>query len=216
MSFSKKPKTIDPIDLDPSIYYYDEVYDDMKADEKPSTSKCDISKSRESKYMKGLIETAERRKTDKEIRKFKKYTRDKTEAESRGELDDTDVYITSSYKSRLDEIRKLEQEQKQRSLDEKDGLMNFAKKARREEPLKVSETEKLVDKDDDSPNQVDDYHKDTDVKESDPTIIKKRPLKTIEDRREFLREALAKRTVGPVFEAALQRYKERKRTYRSR
>lgn len=214
MSFSKKPKTIDPDAVDPSVYYYDEVYDDMKADVKPSTSNSDATIKKESKYIKGLIETAEQRKTDKEIRKFKKYTRDKDEAESKGELDNTDIYITASYKNKLKEIKRLEEDKRKRFRDDKDCLMNFAKKERKVEATNVPESDK-------ADSNIKEYTKSTQAddnakSELDSSKPGRRPLRTIEDRREYLKEILAKRTIGARFEAAVQRYKERKRLYGKR
>lgn len=211
MSYSKKPKTIDPNDVDPSVYYYDEVYDDMKTEENPSTSLCNIKQKGESKYIKGLIETAEQRKTDKEIRKFKKYTRDKIEAESRGDLEYTDVYITPSYKNKLEEIKRLEEVKKRRTDDEKDHLMNFAKKARQEEPLEICDQKISAPPYKECSPPTEQNPQDIINDEEIDSAGIRRPLKTIEDRREFLKEILAKRTVGPLFEAALLRYKERRR-----
>lgn len=226
MSLSRKPKTINPDEVDPSVYYYDEVYDDMKNEEsqseKQSEDKCDKPKG--SKYIQGLIDTADQRKAEKELRKFKKFARDREEAEAEGDLDESDVYITPTYKRKLEEIKKIDEAKRRRIELEKDNVMNFLTKKSDPEPTEshkspetsTKETNPIIE---DEIQTVDDNrsesHRDEpnppaeSVKSDIPDRPRKKVPKTYEERREYLREVLGKRTVGKVFEEAVQRYKIR-------
>lgn len=221
MSFNKKPKTIDPNEVDPSVYYYDEVYDEMKdEDAKVGAQHQSKDTKKVSKYIEGLKQTAEIRKAEKELRKFKRYASDRRRAEADGDISDEDVYITSAYKKKLDEFKKLEEE-KRRQLDlEKDNTMNFLKT----QPKSVIEQVQAPTKSDpsrtsdESPIEIQSSSKDRTDKISDGDSFnegssksskRKRP-RTIDERREYLREILAKRTIGTIFNQAVERYHIRK------
>lgn len=224
MSLTKKPKTINPDEVDPSIYYYDEVYDDMKNE---SDNKDKESNGRNndgpkgSKYIQGLMENANQRKSEKELRKFKKYARDREEAES--DAEETDIYITPTYKKKLEEIQRIDEAKRRRIESERDRAMNFFK--RREDHDKSPKLESKNNSSEAGPSKNKSEKIDADTEICPPAVEEttstdkpvnisqgltnsKRP-KTPNERREYLREILAKRTVGEVFEAALKRYKER-------
>lgn len=185
MSFTKKPKNINPDEVDPSVYYYDEVYDE----EKPKSPKQDVRQG--SKYIQGLKETAELRKTEKEIRKFKRYTRDREDANP-----DEDIYITSAYKKKLKEVSELGDEKIKKRFRE-----NHEKSELPEECTSTSRTQK-------SSNDLT-VTLDRDIETCDQDS--KLP-KTIEERRVYLKQILAKRTIGKVYDEAVQRYIQRKST----
>lgn len=218
MSFNKKPKTINPDEVDPSVYYYDEVYDEMKDEEKPKTKESS-QKSRDggSKYIQGLKETAELRKTEKELRKFRKYARDREEARADGDLSDEDVYITDAYKQKLKEMKKLEEEKLRRLEMEKDNTMNFMKRPRVEKDctensrhiLAKPGTSKETKHDEVKVSTHPDELPDSPTVDSEHKPTKRRP-RTIEERREYLREVLTKRTTGVVLDEAVERYIQRK------
>jgi len=202
---SRKPKSTKPDDIDPSVYCYDEVYDEMKneASLDQDNPKGDSETKQGSRYMRGLIETANERKSDKEIRKFKKYAKDRKEAELQGELEGTEVIITSAYKRKLAEINKIEESKRQRQDSENDRLMNF------EKVYKVKDEETPTGKPDQGENVdgVDEVPELADLKE---ITFKKNQPKSLEDRKQYLRELLAKRTTGEKFNEALKRYRLRK------
>lgn len=235
MSQSMKSKVINPDEVDPSVYYYDEVYDEMKnesnnEDEEANSSRgksARDSTTKGSKYIQGLIESADQRKSEKEIRKFKKYARDRQAAEEKGELDETDVYITSTYKRRFEDIKRIDEEKRQQIASEDDRAMNFTRHNRdkrrgdsrasksSQDVSQYKDLEKGTRKQDgqsepmsSSAHTSDPHTHDSfsSLDESKDSI--KRP-RTIEERREFLRRVLAKRTVGKAFDDAVQRYKER-------
>lgn len=217
MSLSKKPKTINPDEVDPSVYYYDEVYDDMKNEERPNDRQSNKAKPSGSKYIKNLIETAEQRKSEKEIRKFKKYARDREEAER--DSHGGEVYITSSYKKKLEEMKKLEDEKRKRIRMEQDRTMNIFTKHKdgtsgTDRPSSTSKHSKPSS--DDPKSEIGTRPEPTaELDESKSTEKSNKPkrmqLKTIEERRQYLREILAKRTVGKIYQDAVEKYKQRKR-----
>lgn len=212
MSLNKKPKTIDPNQVDPGVYYYDEVYDDMK-DVETETQKSLKETKQGSKYIEGLKQTAELRKAEKELRKFKRYATDREKAEADGDLSGCDVFITSAYKKRLEEVKKLEEEKKRQLALEKDKSMNFLKT----QPKAVIEPTRPEPSDCDPPETLNQVSTLTEVppveeqiEESTSRPDKRKRPRTIDERREYLRQILAKRTVGKVFDQAVERYHRRK------
>jgi len=91
---------------DPTVYQYDEVYDSMK--EKGATKHEKVAK--EPKYIDSLMKTAERRKKEQE-RRTERLVQKEREAE--GEMfKGKEEFITSSYRSKLEEMKKSEEEEK--------------------------------------------------------------------------------------------------------
>lgn len=217
MSFRKKPKTVNPDDLDPSVFYYDEVYDDMKNKESADRERDEKSRSQErqgSKYIQGLLESAELRKTEKEIRKFKRYAQDRKEAEEEGSLDQSEVYITEAYKKKLQEISRLD---KNKSVKYKDtgnqSSDSHEKSLKRNNCDDRGVNRPNSSKRSLSPSEGDVSGRFSEVQQPETeTFVKKseRQLSTSEDRKHYLEEILAKRTVNDKFKEALSRYKQRK------
>lgn len=186
MSFSKKPTKINSDTVDPSVYYYDEVYDEKPDEDLEVTSSSKEKKDKGSKYLDGMKEAAEKRKVDKEIRKFKRYARDRADAEKSGCLADNDVYITSSYREKIKEMKLLEEGKT--SLSDTKPKPNARVEDSRHRPVKQS---KLVE---------------TSVRD-----LQAARKKTLEQRRLHLRKLLVKRTVGQIFEDAVKRYRARRK-----
>ncbi|KAH8367875.1 hypothetical protein KR084_003757, partial [Drosophila pseudotakahashii] len=95
---------------DPTIFQYDELYDDM--DSKREEAKQSKSQEpRKPKYIGRLMEHAERRKLEKELRIERQVQKDR---EAEGEMyKDKDTYVTAAYRKKLESIRQM-QEQEQR------------------------------------------------------------------------------------------------------
>ncbi|XP_017086558.1 nuclear speckle splicing regulatory protein 1 [Drosophila eugracilis] len=95
---------------DPTIFQYDELYDDM--DNKREEAKQTKSQEpRKPKYIGRLMEHAERRKLEKELRIERQVQKDR---EAEGEMyKDKDTYVTAAYRKKLESIRQM-QEQEQR------------------------------------------------------------------------------------------------------
>ncbi|CAL1683396.1 unnamed protein product [Lasius platythorax] len=92
---------------DPTIYQYDEVYDDMER----SKSQSDVGKEKEKKprYIQKLLKTAERRKKEQEHRVERMVQK---EREEEGEMyADKESFVTSAYKAKLEEFKKMEEEE---------------------------------------------------------------------------------------------------------
>lgn len=214
MSYKKKPGTIDPNDTDPSIYYYDEVYDEMKEEENlprgSGNKHSDNKESHVSKYTQGLLQTAELRKKEKDLRKLKRYTRDRIEAQEEGNILEEDIYITPAYKEKLEELGQLEKERQNRLEQEQNNTMNFLKKM----PSKKNDPTKRRELDRDEPTTSKSVHTADQNVDCDKNMISCRPHKarprSKHERRAYLRDVLAKRTVGQVYVEALDRYIKRK------
>lgn len=215
----KKPKTINPDEVDPSVYYYDEVYDEMteERDHKRIEDKGS-RKAQESKYIQGIKETAEVRKAEKELRKFKKFTQDRRDAEAEGRLDGEEVFITSTYKKKLESMEKLEEEKLKMLESEKSLAMNFTRRSSqsktREDPKvnQLTTTQCEVNHSEDRPKSpIDEENlEDSQQSEKPVKVEKKKRLRTVEDRRRYLKEILAKRTIGRRYKEAVMRFKLRK------
>ncbi|KAH8235868.1 hypothetical protein KR032_009672 [Drosophila birchii] len=95
---------------DPTIFQYDELYDDMdRGREEAKQTKS--QEPRKPKYIGKLLQHAERRKLEKELRIERQVQKDR---EAEGEkFKDKDTYVTSAYRKKLESIRQL-QEQNQR------------------------------------------------------------------------------------------------------
>jgi hypothetical protein len=222
MSANRKPKTINPDEIDPSVYYYDEVYDDMQQEREEQTETDSKQKIQQgSKYIHGIMETAERRKSERELRKFKKFAREREEAQASGDIDDNDVYVTKSYQKKLKEMQEVAK--KHSGHDEDRTLNSFNLRTGVEKSHESGTTTSRLTKTTDQPDETCDAIKlDTDESElksktddserasSDLATKPKKILKTTEERRQYLREVLAKRTIGEVFKAAQARFRQRK------
>ncbi|EDV95206.1 nuclear speckle splicing regulatory protein 1 [Drosophila grimshawi] len=95
---------------DPTIFQYDELYDEMdnKREEAKETKRLE---PRKAKYIGRLMEHAERRKLENELRIERQVQK---EREAEGETyKDKETYVTAAYRKKLESIRQL-QEQDQR------------------------------------------------------------------------------------------------------
>lgn len=92
---------------DPTIYQYDEVYDDMER----TKSQSEINKQKEKKprYIQNLLKTAERRKKEQEHRIGRMIQK---ERELEGDMyADKESFVTSAYRAKLEEFKKMEEEE---------------------------------------------------------------------------------------------------------
>lgn len=92
---------------DPTIYQYDEVYDDMER----TKSQSEVSKQKEKKprYIQNLLKTAERRKKEQEHRIGRMIQK---EREAEGDMyADKESFLTSAYRTKLEEFKKMEEEE---------------------------------------------------------------------------------------------------------
>lgn len=104
---------------DPTIFQYDELYDDMK-DEREAAKKANVSSDKlKPRYIGKLLETAEKRKKEEERRKERLVQK---EREAEGEMyKDKESFVTSAYREKLEEMRKAEEEEKRQEYLESIG-----------------------------------------------------------------------------------------------
>jgi len=96
------------LDEDPTIYQYDEIYDDMERG-KGQLDGANKQKEKKSKYIQKLLKTAERRKKEQEHR-IERMVQKEREAE--GEMyADKESFVTSAYRAKLEEFKKMEEEE---------------------------------------------------------------------------------------------------------
>ncbi|XP_055529708.1 nuclear speckle splicing regulatory protein 1 [Wyeomyia smithii] len=103
---------------DPTIYQYDELYDEM--DGKRKEAKTSKSKEeRKPKYIGKLLETAEKRKKEQE-RRIERQVQKEREAE--GEMfKDKESFVTSAYRAKLEEMKEAEEQEKREEYLESIG-----------------------------------------------------------------------------------------------
>lgn len=94
---------------DPTIFQYDELYDDIK-NERESAKVVKKNEQKSVKYIGKLLESADRRKKEYERRVERQVQK---ERETEGEMyKDKEAFITSSYKQKLEEMKKAEEQEK--------------------------------------------------------------------------------------------------------
>jgi len=99
--------------VDPSVYDYDGVWDDMKSvDRKKQKAEEVDALERKPKYMENLLQAAEIRKRD-QLRAKEKLLQKEREAEGE-EYADKESFVTGAYKKQQEEMRKLEEEERLR------------------------------------------------------------------------------------------------------
>lgn len=98
---------------DPTVYQYDEVYDEMQ--QKREESKPP-KEERKPKYIGNLLKTAELRKVELERRVERKVQK---ERETEGDkFNDKESFVTPAYRAKLAELKILEEEERLRELSE--------------------------------------------------------------------------------------------------
>ncbi|XP_034833156.1 nuclear speckle splicing regulatory protein 1 [Maniola hyperantus] len=102
---------------DPTVYQYDEIFDSMtKEKESKREKKKDEKKP---KYIDNLIKTANKRKLENE-RRVERQVQKEREKEG-NEFADKEVFVTSAYKKKLEEIRQEEEKEKREEYLENIG-----------------------------------------------------------------------------------------------
>lgn len=96
----------DALKVDPTIFQYDEVYDEMSANREESKKKN--TENRQSKYISRLLVAADKRKIEYETRIERKVQKER-EAEG-DKYKDKEVFVTAAYREKLEAMRKAEEE----------------------------------------------------------------------------------------------------------
>lgn len=103
------------LEEDPTIFQYDEVYDDMTAS-REEAKKSKTTEVKKSKYVERLLATADRRKQEYERRVERQVQK---ERDAEGDMyKDKEVFVTATYRQKLEEMRKAEEaEQREEYLE---------------------------------------------------------------------------------------------------
>ncbi|OCH94979.1 hypothetical protein OBBRIDRAFT_721398 [Obba rivulosa] len=132
MSKAMKKRMEEEMKVDSTVFEYDEVWDKMQeAKQRQKEAKEVDAKLRKPKYINGLLQSAATRRLD-HLRAEEKMIQREREAEG-DEFKDKDAFVTQAYKDQLVEMRKAEEEEKQREEMEKKqnkgvGLAHFYRK----------------------------------------------------------------------------------------
>lgn len=92
---------------DPTIFQYDEVYDDMERGK--DQSKAIKDEKKKPRYIQNLLKAAERRKKEQEYR-VERMVQKEREAEG-AMFADKESFVTSAYRAKLEEFKKMEEEE---------------------------------------------------------------------------------------------------------
>ncbi|XP_063709327.1 nuclear speckle splicing regulatory protein 1 [Culicoides brevitarsis] len=92
---------------DPTIYQYDEVYDEIS--NKRAEEKAKKSEDKKPKYIQRLLVAAEKRKIENE-RRIERQVQKEREAEGE-QFKDKEAFVTASYRKKLEELKKAEEEE---------------------------------------------------------------------------------------------------------
>lgn len=103
---------------DPTVFQYDELYDEIES-KRQEAKKSKSTEEKKPKYIKKLLETAEKRKKEYERRIERQVQK---EREEEGEkYKDKESFVTSAYKKKLEEMQKAEEEEKREAYLESIG-----------------------------------------------------------------------------------------------
>ncbi|XP_021187320.3 nuclear speckle splicing regulatory protein 1 [Helicoverpa armigera] len=94
---------------DPTVYQYDEIYDEMVT--KKDKEKVKTKEEKKPQYIENLMKAANKRKIENE-RRIERQVQKEREKEG-DEFQDKEVFVTSAYKKKLEEMR-LEEEKEKR------------------------------------------------------------------------------------------------------
>lgn len=105
--------------VDPNIFQYDEVYDEIENKRKEEKLAKKSTEAKAPKYIKKLLETAEKRKLENE-RRVEREVQKEREAEGE-EFKDKESFVTSSYRKKIEEMKAAEEAEKREAYLESIG-----------------------------------------------------------------------------------------------
>lgn len=95
---------------DPSVFEYDNVYDDMEKEKVKIDPSLKKNESKEPKYIAGIMKAAAKRQMEFEKLQERKIHKERQEE---GDLwKDKEVFVTSAYRKKMEERAKIEEEEK--------------------------------------------------------------------------------------------------------
>jgi len=111
------------LEQDPTVYEYDELYDDMKAENEDQKKEKKDPKNRKSKYMNGIMKTFQKRELLHARREERKAHKER--AEEKDEFADKEQFITNAYREKLKEMKAAEEEEAR--MDKIEEIMDVTK-----------------------------------------------------------------------------------------
>jgi hypothetical protein len=113
MSRAEKKAQEEALKMDASVFDYDGVYDGMKAaEQKLEQAKKVESEERKPKYIESFLASAQTRRLDR-LRAEEKMLQIEREKEG-DQFVDKEKFVTEAYKKQMEEVRKAEEEEKER------------------------------------------------------------------------------------------------------
>lgn len=113
MSRAEKKAQEEALKMDASVFDYDGVYDGMKAaEQKLEQAKKVESEERKPKYIESFLASAHTRRLDR-LRAEEKMLQIEREKEG-DQFVDKEKFVTEAYKKQMEEVRKAEEEEKER------------------------------------------------------------------------------------------------------
>ncbi|XP_075233324.1 nuclear speckle splicing regulatory protein 1-like [Lycorma delicatula] len=104
------------IEQDPTVFKYDEVYDELER-KKLDEEKKKNDEKKKPRYIQSLLKQAQQRKLENE-RRIERQVQKERDAEGE-EYKDKETFVTSSYRKKLEEFRKLDEEDQRQDVLEK-------------------------------------------------------------------------------------------------
>ncbi|GAB1602114.1 hypothetical protein Ahia01_000490200, partial [Argonauta hians] len=108
---------------DPSVYEYDNIYDDIQSDKIKSDILLKSKEDKKPKYIEGLLKAAASRKKEQEKRTERKVQQEREEEGE--EFRDKEEFVTSAYKKKLLELQ--EEEERESKEAEMEALLDVTK-----------------------------------------------------------------------------------------
>jgi len=103
------------LEEDPTIFQYDEVFDKMEETKAEQSGKKKVV-DRKPKYISNLLKQAEIRNQEEERRKERKVQKEREEEGD--EFADKEKFVTSAYRKKMEEMQKLDEEEKKKEAME--------------------------------------------------------------------------------------------------
>nr|KAG5700393.1 hypothetical protein BaRGS_029645 [Batillaria attramentaria] len=101
---------------DPSVYEYDNIYDDIQAKKITTDTKEAHKVDKKPKYITGLLKMAEVRKREEERRIERKVQREREEEGNK--FEDKEAFVTSAYKKKMQEQQEAEEKERREAAME--------------------------------------------------------------------------------------------------
>lgn len=98
---------------DPTVFEYDAVFDRLEQEKsEKSIKQKENDEKREPKYIKQLLNAAEKRQYEFDAREERKQIKERENEQ--GEFGDKETFVTSAYRKKMEELEKYKQEEKKR------------------------------------------------------------------------------------------------------